>query len=118
MLLKVIAIVIGGFFVVKACSSDSTTTARDAASGGQETMAFVMCQRPVTNQLRAPSSADFPTLAQSGVSSSHKGGGVYAVSAYVDAQNGFGAKIRTHWECEIKENQDKTWSLVDLKIIQ
>ena len=96
-----------------ACSDSST---RDVTRGGQETMAFVMCQKPVANQLRSPSSAKFPTMGKQDVLSAHSGGGIYLVDGYVDAQNGFGAMIRANWECKIKENSDKTWSLVDLKI--
>jgi len=90
--------------------------ARDVTKGGQETTAFVMCQRPVTQRLRSPSSAKFPTITTPGARSVHAGGGRYIVDGFVDAQNGFGAMLRSKWECEIKENADKTWSLLNLKI--
>lgn len=89
---------------------------RDPAVGGQETTAFVMCQSPVSGRLRAPSTAKFPYITAPGVSAVHVGGGVYRVRGFVDAQNGFGAMLRTSWTCEIKENSDKTWSLQDLNI--
>ena len=90
--------------------------ARDVTTGGQETTAFVMCQRPVEQRLRSPSSAKFPMTSTPGVLSVHAGGGRYLVDGFVDAQNGFGAMIRSTWECEIKENADQTWSLLNLKI--
>ena len=89
---------------------------RDPTTGGGETRAFVMCQQPVEGQLRAPSTAKFPYTTSPGVSSTHIGGGVYNVHGYVDAQNAFGAMIRTNWICKIKENADRTWSIVELEM--
>lgn len=98
------------FLVLAGCGT------RDPSEGGNETMAFVMCQKPITNQLRSPSSSIFPNLGTSGVSSTHLGGGTYLVVGYVDSQNGFGAMLRSEWSCKIKENQDKTWSAIDFEI--
>lgn len=79
-------------------------------------MAFVMCQKPIKNLLRSPSSAEFPYLGSAGVSSTHLGGGTYAVTGYVDSQNGFGAMLRSQWTCKIKENADQTWSAIDFEV--
>ena len=89
---------------------------RKPQAGGQETTAFVMCQDPVRGQLRAPSTAEFPYTTAPGVSVAHLGDGVYKVNAFVDAQNGFGAMLRTSWTCEIAENSNQTWSLRELKL--
>ncbi len=89
---------------------------RNPQAGGQETTAFVMCQNPVETQLRAPSTAEFPYITAPGVSAVHLGDGVYRVHGFVDAQNGFGAMLRTSWTCEIAENADQTWSLRNLEI--
>lgn len=89
---------------------------RSPSSGGQELTAFVMCQAPVQSQLKAPSTAIFPNFSAQGVSSRHVGNGKYTVIGFVDAQNGFGAQIRATWICEIKENSDKTWSTLNVKI--
>jgi hypothetical protein len=40
------------------------------------------------------------------------------VIGYVDSQNGFGAMLRSEWTCKIKENADKTWSVIDFNIVQ
>ena len=90
--------------------------AKDPTMGGNEIMAFVMCQKPAAKQLRAPSTAKFPSITSQGVSSKHEGGGVYDVHGYVDAQNAFGAMIRTNWKCNIKENNDKTWSVINFQM--
>lgn len=57
-------------------------------------------------------------MGQQDVLSVHAGDGVYLVDGYVDAQNGFGAMLRSNWECKIKENPDETWTLIDLQIHQ
>jgi len=79
-------------------------------------MAFVMCQKPVERLLRAPASAKFPTMGKQDVLSIHSGNGVYLVDGYVDSQNGFGAMLRSNWECKIKQNPDETWTVMDLKL--
>ncbi len=89
---------------------------RNPRAGGQEIEAFVMCEDPVKAQLRAPSTAEFPSTRAPGVSARHLGEGVYSVRGFVDSQNGFGAMLRTSWTCEIAENANQTWSLRNLKI--
>jgi len=54
----------------------------------------------VTNSLRAPSTADFPWIVEAMLI----GGDVYITNSYVDAQNGFGAQIRTNYSCTVKYN--------------
>lgn len=87
---------------------------RDVTQGGEETMAFIMCQTPVKNSLKSPSTAKFPYAHDDGVRIRHTGDGEYSVRGFVDAQNGFGAQLRTVWYCSIKETPDKKWKLLDL----
>ncbi|MCU1717940.1 hypothetical protein NTD81_12510 [Pseudomonas sp. 5P_3.1_Bac2] len=120
---KLIALVLFGFFIYSLINNDSSTnraskTTRSSIDGGQEMMAFVMCQKPITDRLTSPSSAKFPHSGKSGVSSTHVGGGVYDVVGYVDSQNGFGAMLRSTWNCKIKENDNKTWTALDVNISQ
>ena len=60
------------------------------------------CQAWVRDQLRAPSTAEFSQTTSTGGSSS------WAVSGVVDAENGFGAMLRTSWTCDIRLDGD-TW---------
>lgn len=57
------------------------------------------CRGAVTSQLRAPSTADFP-----GDEEFVKNEAKYTMRGSVDAENGFGAQIRTEWVC------DTTWT--------
>jgi len=43
------------------------------------------------------------------------GGGRYRVQSYVDAQNSFGAMIRTRYDCTVHWIGGDRWKLEDLK---
>lgn len=61
--------------------------------------AAIICQNFVTDKLRSPSTADFPLLDRTVIP---KGRYRYLVKSYVDAQNGFGADVRTGFLCDIQ----------------
>lgn len=58
-------------------------------------MAIIVCERAVKEQLKAPSTAKF-----SGSYATAKSGGGYRVEGNVDSQNSFGAMIRARYVCE------------------
>lgn len=89
--------------ILGAGSSDS------GSSGPDEIGAFVMSQSFVEKRLKAPSTADFCSYSDATVTD--LGGGRFRVSAYVDAQNSFGAKIRTRYTCVLKSTDGDTWTL-------
>jgi len=64
---------------------------------------YVMSQRFVKSGLKAPSTADFPWSATS-VSMISRCRRI--VSGYVDAQNSFGAMIRSNWAVDIEYSPD------------
>jgi hypothetical protein len=68
----------------------------DVPDAGNDYGALVVCQDRVSEQLRAPATADFASVAESSISQS---GSKWTIRSYVDAQNGFGAQIRTSWTC-------------------
>ncbi len=76
--------------------------------------AYVMSQVFVERQLKAPSSADFPAFDNSMVIP--LGNGRFKVTAYVDAQNSFGAMIRTPYTCTIKKSEGDNWLLEDMNL--
>lgn len=71
--------------------------ARDSAANscGSDTGAWVMAQEAVKTRLKAPSTAEFPWFSEDYVSTDGECG--YVVAAHVDAQNGFGAQIRSRF---------------------
>jgi len=70
------------------------------------------CKEFVEKTLKAPSTADFQNYNK--FSASGTGEGPFLVTGYVDAQNSFGAKIRTEFTCELRKSQGN-WQLVNLR---
>ncbi len=98
--------------------SDENTTA-DASQ------ASTICEIIVENQLVAPSTAKFADYSQQQVWTLGKESGTYKnafrVRSYVDAQNSFGAQIRTYYTCDISFNGGEwtnlgNWTIIDLDI--
>lgn len=83
------------------------------SSGPDEIGAKIACEDFVQKSLKAPSTADFPSY-----SSYTATGGpeVWTVNGYVDAENGFGAKIRTDWKCMVSSSDGDSWNLEDLQM--
>jgi hypothetical protein len=69
---------------------------------GAKISAFVASQNFVTKQLRSPSTAVFPNYAADGVIVNFEQACQFKVAGYVDAQNGFGATIRTRYIIDIE----------------
>ncbi len=70
------------------------------------------------DQLKAPSSAKFPTLEYE---TTYLGDNTFRVKSYVDAQNTFGAQIRTDYEVVLKWNgkertDQRNWNLISVTI--
>ena len=77
--------------------------------------AFVASKEFVKKQLKAPATAKFPW----GVSDqavTYLGDNRYHVKSYVDAQNTFGALIRTHYTCILRD-QGGYWAAESFEFI-
>jgi len=130
----IFGIIVGALLVammLSICSSPGRGTggARDAAitpetpqqkaearwnSNEGKVDAFSMSQKFIKERLKSPGSAEFPSITDSDVVITHKGGGRFTVKAYVDSQNAFGALLRTRYTCEIRDNGDRTWALLSM----
>lgn len=93
------------------------SSTRGGGSGGASptddpnSSAWYACQLFIKQNLKAPTTAAFERYSSSGVFNQADG---YHVTMYVDAQNSFGAKIRSSFSCVVtKVGTD--WRLVDLK---
>ena len=62
--------------------------------------AYVVATSYVEQRLKSPSSAEFPY--DSSISCSRKGGGIFQIDSYVNANNSFGTQIRTDWQAKLK----------------
>ena len=84
---------------------------------GSSTMAAIMCEDYVKQRLTSPGSADFASLLSGEVRIDSLGGGRYKVHSYVDAQNSFGALLRSQFVCRIaKVPGGDEWRLEDLEM--
>lgn len=71
--------------------------------GPRKRSCYTQAQQQVLHQLKCPATAIFPPLTDPDVAVNiwHEHDdliGDFAVKSYVDAQNGFGAMVRTPWE--------------------
>lgn len=83
--------------------------------------AWVMAQQFVRNNMKSPGSADFGS-AFGGYQDPDRvvteaSAGKFRVRAWVDAENSFGAKIRTHFICELEHTGNGQWRLIDLQFL-
>jgi len=85
------------------------------AKCGDEVMAYVMSQKPVESRLRSPSSAKFPTIPEA--KSVRTGECTFRIVSYVDAQNGFGATIRSFYTAEMEYLPiEQKWRALDVNV--
>lgn len=59
----------------------------------------IQCRDIVRDRLKAPSTADFPGIFDADSKPTSADGCVMVYASYVDAQNSFGAKLRTKYVC-------------------
>lgn len=89
--LGIAAVVIGGLLAFGAITGGSG----DGDSAGDSYGAEEACKSWVKDKLKAPATADFANI-------NNSGDGPWSISGDVDAENGFGAKIRTSWFCDAR----------------
>jgi len=73
--------------------------------------AYYMILEFVKDSLKAPSTAEFPNIRDIVITKKEF---TYSISGYVDAQNSFGAMIRTRYNGEIKQVDKDKWELMKL----
>jgi hypothetical protein len=88
--------------VAAACSN-----APDATEAG------VYCQVAVKERLVSPGSARFPIVSDTQITQT---GDTFRVLGWVDSQNGFGAMLRSNYDCTVEIPGDGTWILKRLDL--
>lgn len=94
--------------------NDSSSQPESVSEEDISTAASVECQDYVRNQLKAPATADFALPVET-----QRNGNTFRIASYVDAENGFGAKIRSNYDCVVQWNGQKidhsqNWNLLSL----
>lgn len=76
--------------------------------------ACFMSQKLVRQNLKAPSTAEFPMWTEENCKVTHNGAS-WTVTSFVDSQNGFGAMIRSDYVAKMTYNPStETWTLTNL----
>lgn len=76
--------------------------------------ADAICEEFVVDKLKAPGSATFAD--GRGPSAIQLGDGSYQVYSSVEAENSFGAKLKTSFACNVTRQPDGRWTLNELKM--
>ena len=85
-------------FVILVFAADSSTPTDGAPNEAARKMSVASgCEQAITERLRSPRSARFPRNMSD--AATRQTDGSYTLQSYVDAQNGFGAEIRTNFIC-------------------
>lgn len=66
--------------------------------------AYNTAKDAVLQHLKAPSTASFAKMTDPEAKYRINDDGSVLIRSYVDAENSFGAKVRTHFQCTIKDN--------------
>lgn len=116
--------IIGGIFAIMVfqCTSssidkdkrDAQKTPEQKAQEQEQAIrsdAKFACRSFVEKSLKAPSTAEFQNYDQFTIIGGVDGS--YIVGGYVDAQNSFGAKLRTKFHCTVTKTGDN-WQLLKL----
>jgi len=109
-------IVIAFGFLIHHETSDPPPKIRTAED--TQTMAAIQCKGFVKAYLKSPATADFPWA---DYTATPLGDGTYSVRSYVDAQNSFGATIRSNYTCVVKylggdDAYIGNWQLINMQI--
>ena len=98
--------------------ADAVETRLRECGERNEGVAYVMSQQFVMRSLRAPSTAEFPSW-PSEYNVRAIGDCRYEVVAYVDAQNGFGAMIRSRYSATmILYPLEGSWAAFEVNIAE
>lgn len=66
--------------------------------------AYETAKKEIRKQLKAPSTAVFAKMSDSEAKYKINDDGSVIIQSYVDAENSFGAKIRTYFRCKVKND--------------
>lgn len=89
-----LAVVVG----VVACVAGSI---RGSDSSNDDLESISQCETRIEKMLKSPSTAAFDSTSESD-------GGKWTVTGTVDSENGFGASVRSNYQCTVVINDDNT----------
>lgn len=81
-----------------------------------DVMAYNMAKQFVLQRIKTPSTAKFPWAGDGGVIRSYLGSCTHEIGGYFDAQNTFGAMIRSRYRAKIQKVDEDNWKVLELVI--
>ena len=113
----ILILLLGGCVVLMMLPESEERKGQRALNDGQVNTT-VLCEHAMTQRLRAPGSADYPFGHVSSVTKA--GENRFQLVSYVDAQNAFGAKLRTRFRCVVEGSGDKieNYKVVELTTLE
>lgn len=78
--------------------------------------AYTMMEGYVEDRLVSPGTAEFPGVFDGMKDHITKNGTTYTINSWVDSQNRMGGTVRTYFVGKIRQVDDDTWQLVELKL--
>jgi len=112
LLIILVLLVLWGVATCGNGSNGGNSPGTTRADVGDAVGAWVICQQFVEDRLTAPATADYPAGYSQYTTS--LGAGRFRVDAYVDAENSFGALVRTDFTCTVNYQGNDSWRLESL----
>src|SRR5690606_9887245 len=94
----ILVMIIGGFALMHSCTSTDPKSERNSLESYQ---AYSCAQSEVRNMLKSPSTASFISRSSPEYSSRRISSSEVNITSAVDAQNSFGAQIRSTFTCNV-----------------
>lgn len=103
--------------ILSTCSEDLTPEQKAEKSCTDQYLATSMAQNFVKDRLKAPSTAEFVGSIGDGIQASYIGECTHIIIGKVDAQNSYGAPVRSNYVVQLKYNKaDDTFLLISLEL--
>jgi hypothetical protein len=115
-ILIIIIIVVVLCFAIAYAMGSNTGSGKPDANGMD---ASIICENFITSRLKAPTTAKFSDYADDQIYTLTDKVNSWRIIGYVDAENSFGAQIRTHYTCDIQYvggdwSYDSNWTILNL----
>ncbi|WP_204702944.1 peptidoglycan-binding domain-containing protein [Halanaerobacter jeridensis] len=104
---------VNGKFLGKIYKDNTVYWEKDKYKTPDKSEAWARALIFMKRRLKAPSTAEFPWDYDRYVT--YLGSNKFSINSYVDAENSFGAKIRTHFTMELKYLGNGKWSIISLE---
>lgn len=95
------------------CLLASSCSGEKDSNGNNKTWALATAQEIVSSRLKSPSSAKFSWPDETSVSLS---GNTWTVRGWVDAQNGFGASIRSNYAVRFESSAKGSYTVISCSV--